>query len=109
VKEVKCKWPDGAVLVCVNERDPATGKSFCGHDRGTSLRNWMKTSRNAEGLKGRILVSVSSCLGVCPRKGTVVAVVPSSGATQMVVVDPDQQRKDVWCWAKTVMALDDSS
>lgn len=98
MKEVKCHWSHGTVLVCANERDPASGKAFCGHESGVSLRNWMKERRNKDGLKGKVLVSVASCLGVCPNKGTVVAITAngSSAEPEVLLVDPENEREELW-------------
>jgi predicted metal-binding protein len=98
MREVKPTW-QGAVFVCTHEREPESGKAWCGRERGTDLREWLKARRKAEGLKGRILVAKSSCLGVCSKHGVTVAIMPSGSEPskrQMVVFGPGDDRERLW-------------
>lgn len=106
MKEVKCPWSHGSVHVCVHERAAETGKSSCGHQAGVELRNWLKTQRNIEGLKGLMHVSVSSCLGVCPKNGTAVAVTPVENAPTVTVVEPVKDREVLWMETKRLLGAE---
>ena len=76
MREVEPTW-SGAVLVCTHERDPTKGKAWCGKERGTELRDWLKRRMKAAGLKGVVLTAKSGCLGVCSPLGVTVSVLPA--------------------------------
>jgi len=98
MRDVKPGW-HGAAFVCTHERDPESGKSWCGRERGTALRQWLKDRRNAEGLKGEILVAKSGCLGVCSKHGVTIAILPGEGRAlerQMLVFNDDDDREALW-------------
>lgn len=51
------------ILVCVNTRPE--GESSCGARSGAALAEALKAAVGAAGLKGRIRVSRTQCLGLC--------------------------------------------
>lgn len=105
MRKVKGHWRAGVVLVCGNERPPGAEKPSCGHERGTALRVWLKDRIKAEGLKGEILSSRTTCLGVCSALGVTVEIVPIRGDGERVtlVVDPEADREELWDAVKTVL------
>ena len=68
MREVDPTWTD-AVFVCTHERTPETGRASCGLERGSQLRDWLKSRMKAAGLKGVVLTAKSGCLGVCSPLG----------------------------------------
>lgn len=83
-------WKHGVVLVCTNERDPATGKTSCGRERGTRLREQLKLQlKSAGGPAAECRVLGTSCLDVCAADGVTVAVWPGD---KVWVVDPEKDR-----------------
>lgn len=97
MREVSPKWDAGCVLVCTHQRPPEAEKASCGEEQGVALRDWLKARLKADGLKGPVLCAKSSCLGVCPRRGTTIAVLPGEGLERRVfVVDDDESREAVY-------------
>lgn len=83
-------WQHGVVLVCTNERGPGATKPSCGKASGELLAGWLKSAcRQETGPVGQIRVLRTSCLDVCPHKGTVVAFEPGA---QVLTVDPEADR-----------------
>lgn len=103
MQEVSAPWKAGAVLVCANEREPGAKKPSCGLERGSELRQWLKDRIKAEGLKGEILSVRTGCLGVCSALGVTVAICPADGQRRVFVVDPVNDREDLWALARSVM------
>jgi predicted metal-binding protein len=98
MRQVNPSW-QSAVYVCTHERDPATGRAFCGLKRGSNLRIWLKDQIKDAGLKGDILVAKSGCLGVCSPLGTTVCFHPSAdrGERSLVVFDHESDdRMSLW-------------
>jgi len=98
MRDVKPTW-HGAAFVCTHEREPESGKAWCGRARGTELREWIKARRKAEGLKGQILVATSGCLGICSRRGVTIAIMPSGDSEltrQMLVFSDGDDREVLW-------------
>ena len=96
MRTVKPSFTAGVVLVCANQRAPDADKPSCGDARGTELRAWLKDRIKHERLKGVVLSSRTTCLGVCSRHGVTVAIVPSGGEARMLVVDAENEREALW-------------
>jgi predicted metal-binding protein len=75
---VKPPYTVRQVLVCTNLRDPSTGKPSCGMNGGTALRERLKKTVKERGLKGRVMVTGTSCMDFCPAQGCVVAYYPEN-------------------------------
>ena len=105
MRRVKPHWKAGVVLVCGNERGPGADKPSCGLERATELRGWLKDRIKKEGLKGEILASRTTSLGVCSALGVTVEIVPIRGAGERVtlVVDPVQEREELWRAVRAVI------
>lgn len=99
MRPVSPKWHAGVVLVCTHERPPEAEKSSCGYEQGVALRDWLKARLKADGLKGPVLCAKSSCLGICPARGTTVAVIPGPGThmvRQVFVTEPDEPYEAIY-------------
>ncbi len=81
---VKPPYSVRQVLICTNLRDPSTGKPSCGMNGGTGLRERLKKTVKERGLKGRVMITGTSCLDFCPTQGCVVAFYPEN---QWAIVD----------------------
>ena len=93
----KPSWTAGCVLVCGNDRGPDAPKPSCGRQGGAELRDWLKDRIRERGLKGRVLSSRTSCLGVCSAKGVTVDIVPGPGGERrMLVLDATSEREALW-------------
>lgn len=92
-------------MVCGNERAPGADKPSCGLDRASGLRGWLKDRINAEGLKGQILSSRTTCLGICSKHGVTVDIVPAPGrgTRRMLLVDPVADREALWAQVKACL------
>ncbi len=77
-KPVSPPYAHRHLLVCTNERDPATGKPSCGMNGSGRLREQVKVAVKAAGLKGRVKVTGTGCLDFCPAEGCVVAFYPEN-------------------------------
>lgn len=66
------------VLVCTNLRDPSSGKPSCGMNGGAALRERLKKTVKERGLKGRLQVTGTGCLDICPSQGCVVVYYPEN-------------------------------
>ncbi|TNE91751.1 MAG: (2Fe-2S) ferredoxin domain-containing protein [Deltaproteobacteria bacterium] len=99
MREVNPKWQAGCVLVCAHDRPPGAEKNSCGEAVGSELRDWLKARLKADGLKGPVLCAKSSCLGICPARGTTIAVLPAPGTgmeRRVFVADPEEPRESVY-------------
>jgi hypothetical protein len=105
MRRVKPTYEAGVVLVCGNQRAPDADKPSCGLERGTALRGWLKDRIKAEGLKGKILSSRTTCLGVCSARGVTVDIVPTPGhgERRMLLVDPEADREALWAQVKACL------
>ena len=95
MREVDPTWTD-AVFVCTHERTPETGRASCGLERGSQLRDWLKSRMKAAGLKGVVLTAKSGCLGVCSPLGVTVSVLPEPGSgrpRRMWICEGDEDRE----------------
>ena len=62
------------ILVCTNQR--GTGEAACGDRAGQLLREALKRAVAERGLKGRVRVSATGCLGRCA-EGPNVMILPA--------------------------------
>ena len=69
--------PEKIILVCTNARPPAHPKGSCMHEGAGDLLTSFKSERDIRGLKGKISVAGTSCLGPC-HLGPVVCVMPEN-------------------------------
>ncbi len=76
MRSVKRPYEVRQLLVCTNHRDPATGKSSCGNNGAAVVADHLKKTVKERGLKGRVVVTRSGCLDLCPDQGCVVAFHP---------------------------------
>lgn len=76
------------ILVCVNER--ANGEASCGDKQSIHLFDRLKAYVNENGLKGKVRVSRTGCLGLC-ELGPNVAVFPDN-LWYTAVTDDDVER-----------------
>lgn len=111
MRGVNPSWKAGVVLVCSNERAPDADKASCGHDRATDLRGWLKDRIKAEGLKGQVLSSRTTCLGICSKLGVTVDIVPAPGrgTRRMLIVDPVADREALWAQIKACLITGEPS
>ena len=85
------------VLVCANERDPASGKSSCGRERGSDLRRWLRDRCREAGLTDQVLCSTVRCLGVCSPMGVTVAIIDRDvGGGHLVVSEGPEDHQRLW-------------
>jgi predicted metal-binding protein len=75
------------LLVCTNERDPATGKPSCGLHGSPALREQLKKAVKERGLKGRLKVTAVGCLDYCPAQGVAVGFYPEN---EFFIADLDE-------------------
>ena len=106
MQEVKIPW-SGAVFVCTHERDD--GRNYCGRERGSSLRKWLKDQIRAEDLRGVILAATTGCQGICSPDVT-VSISPdpkTKRPRQMLIVDAEVDRDALWVKVKSCLLGDD--
>jgi len=100
MQNVNPKWlKSGLVLVCercfkerIPEEDPETAERI----GDFHLRNWLKDRLKAEGRWGAIRAISTSCMDVCARGRVTVAIEPHDGETQVMVVDPVDDREELY-------------
>ncbi len=105
MRQIRSTWAQGTVLVCTHERGPDE-KPSCGLQKGTELRSWLKERIHEEGLKGQILASKTSCLGVCSKLGATVELVPAPETGRpraTLLVDTVNEREELWAAAKACL------
>ncbi len=76
------------ILVCVNER--LNSKESCGNKQSIHIFDTLKAYVNQSGLKGKVRVSRTGCLGLC-ELGPNVAVFPDN-LWYTAVTDDDVER-----------------
>lgn len=92
MQDVTPKWlAKGLVLVCercsrerIPEEDPDTAARW----GDFHLRDWLKAKLKEDGRWGAVRAINTSCMDVCARRRVTVAIAPENGATQVLVVDP---------------------
>lgn len=100
MQDVTPKWAArGLVLVCercskerIPEEDPETAARF----GDFHLRDWLKARLKADGRWGAIRAINTSCMDVCARRRVTIAIEPSRGRRQVVVVDPLDDREALY-------------
>lgn len=83
-----------AVLVCCNQRPAEAVKASCG-DKGVHFREELKRLVKDAGLRDRVLVANTTCLGVCSPWGTTVALL-AGGRRVMWVVPTGTSAARAW-------------
>ncbi len=63
------------VFVCENLRSSDSGKNSCGRAHSAEMRQWLKKQVVARGLKGKVRINSSGCLGFC-HLGPVMVIYP---------------------------------
>jgi predicted metal-binding protein len=87
-RPIKPPYTVRQVLVCTNLRDPSTGKPSCGLNGANALRDRLKKTVKERGLKGRLMVTGTSCLDICPAQGGVVVYYPEND-WQLTETEPE--------------------
>lgn len=72
------------ILVCTNDRDPASGMPCCARAGGDAVYGEFKAQVSARGATGAIWVTKTACLGFCSDEGATIAVHPSALFTRGV-------------------------
>jgi predicted metal-binding protein len=92
MQPVKPKWLGrGLVLVCercTKERIPEEDPEIAEKIGDFHLRDWLKKKLKEDGIWGPVRVVSTSCLDVCARGKVTTALLPEGGATEVMVVDP---------------------
>lgn len=96
LKPVKAPYTAHQLLVCTNVRDASTGRASCGAHGGAGLRERLKHAVKARGLKGRVMVTGTSCLGHCPEVGVTVGLYPEGEWRVCEVDEADEAALLVW-------------
>jgi predicted metal-binding protein len=108
VQDVKPKWiAAGLVLVCercLKERIPEEDPEVAQRIGDFHLRDWLKAKLKEDGRWGPIRAINTSCMDVCARGRVTVVIQPQRGPTQVLVVNPADERESIY--AKIVQALD---
>jgi (2Fe-2S) ferredoxin len=60
------------IFVCTNHREPGSFRPSCTMDGKSELHRLLKEKAEAAGLKGRIRINKSGCLGICEHGASVV-------------------------------------
>lgn len=60
------------IFICINRRDPASGRGCCNSDGSEALRNAFKKEVERRGLKPLVRANASGCLDQCELGPTVV-------------------------------------
>ena len=66
--------PLGRIFVCTNEKAPE--KSQCRKQDGDQCLSWLKEQVEKRGLKGKVRVTGTRCLGYCEKEGTAIVFEP---------------------------------
>ncbi len=78
MKAVKRPYELRQLLICTNARDPSTGKSSCGQNGAQPILEYLKKTVKERGLKGKVIVTKTGCLDICPEHGCIVGFQPES-------------------------------
>lgn len=105
IRAIDPTW-QATVMVCCNQRPGGAEKASCGRERGAELRAWLKARSREEGLKGRVLVAETSCLGVCSPAGVMVVAMSTRAGRRGWVVPPDADREAVWQEIRSVVTAE---
>ncbi len=63
------------VFVCENRRASGSGKHSCARFHSAQMRHWLKQQVADHGLKGKVRINSSGCLGFC-HLGPVMVIYP---------------------------------
>lgn len=89
-KPVRAPYTTRQLLVCTNQRDPSTGKPSCGMNGSLGLRERLKGEVKARGLKDKVMVTGTTCLGYCPAQGCAVGFVPDGDWAIVDITEEDE-------------------
>ncbi|MSQ01800.1 MAG: (2Fe-2S) ferredoxin domain-containing protein [Myxococcales bacterium] len=78
MKAIKRPYEVRQLLVCTNARDPSTGKSSCGQNGAQPILEYLKKTVKERGLKGKVIVTKTGCLDICPDDGCIVGFQPEA-------------------------------
>ena len=59
------KKPEKHIFICINQRPPGDPKGSCADKGSIDFAKKFKDEINLRGLKGKVRVQTTSCLGVC--------------------------------------------
>jgi hypothetical protein len=100
MQPVKPKWlGKGLVLVCercTKERIPEEDPDIAARIGDFHLRDWLKAKLKEDGRWGPVRAISTSCMDVCARGRVTAAIVPEEGETQVVVVDPLEEKEALY-------------
>jgi predicted metal-binding protein len=100
MQSVRPKWLGaGLVLVCercFKERIPEEDPEIAERIGDFHLRNWLKERLKADDRWGPIRAISTSCMDVCARGRVTVCIEPQDGEPTVLVVDPVNEREDVY-------------
>jgi predicted metal-binding protein len=81
---------------CFKERIPEEAPDVAARIGDFHLRNWLKERLKAEGRWGAIRAINTSCMDVCSQGRVTVCVEPHDGDPMVFVVDPVDDREDLY-------------
>jgi predicted metal-binding protein len=108
---VNPKWKTGGLVLvcerCFKERIPEEDPDAAARIGDFHLRNWLKERLKADGRWGAIRAVSTSCMDVCARGRVTVCIEPHGREPSVFVVDPVEEREDVY--RRVVEILSDGS
>ena len=84
------------VLVCGNERSAASGRPSCGRERASRLRRHLRDRARSAGLRDAVVISRTTCLGVCSPRGTTVVLTGRQGPPCVSVLPHEASVDAIW-------------
>lgn len=96
MKKEETPWSKGVVLVCTKchkSINPSLLKEE--GNAGENLKNYLKKTFRDRGDSAKIRVVTSSCLDVCIADVQALAFAAVDGATETLVVHPEQDRNQI--------------
>lgn len=78
------------IFVCHNQRPPG-GLPSCGASEGQAIIDRLRESATRYGLRSRVWLTSSQCLGLCHKDGVTVAVYPQKHFYQGVTQEDCQE------------------
>ncbi len=100
MQTVNPKWKSGGLVLvcerCFKERIPEEDPDVAARIGDFHLRNWLKERLKAEGRWGAIRAINTSCMDVCAHGRVTVCIEPHSGEPTVFVVDPVEDREEVY-------------
>ena len=100
MQPVKPKWMNsGLVLVCercFKERIPDEDPDKAAEIGDFNLRDWLKKRLKEDGHWGKVRAISTSCMDVCARGRVTVCIEPQNGEPMVMVVDPVEDREEIY-------------